>query len=351
MSAELSRDELLAQARALGIEHPQDMTLQELHAALERVRRAAPGRVRPVRATSWFEVARQLLAAVVEQGLNMPDAAALIRGETRLSEPPRAQPPLATVTLAKIYAAQGHAAKALKVLADVLASEPDHPEALDLKQQLHNRQPQHSSQQQAEAQRRRGLGTPDAAAQSDEKGEPGRAEKSETAAQSPQPSSAQVAETPLASEEQVAAEQVGADEADLPPGPADALLALRREGSALMIAWELSAQTEAVRREGGVVEIEWTEFTPTWNGPERHTRHIAIDRAVGSLPAPRGATLNLLSAALGLRQGHKVAPLATLAIAEVDASDPAKIALSRVREFDRAIAESAAQRAVQRISL
>jgi hypothetical protein len=128
-------------------------------------------------------------------------------------------------------------------------------------------------------------------------------------------------------------------------------LALTRDGNALMIAWELSAQTEAVRRAGGVVEIEWTEFTPRWSGPERSTRHIAIDRAVGSLPAPKGVRLNLLSAALGLRQGHRVAPLATLAIAEVKAGDLAQIELSRVREFDREIASAAAQRAVQRISL
>lgn len=43
---------------------------------------------------------------------------------------------MATVTQAEIYAAQGHTARALVVLDEVLASEPDHDEALRIRREL-----------------------------------------------------------------------------------------------------------------------------------------------------------------------------------------------------------------------
>jgi hypothetical protein len=81
-------------------------------------------------------VARRLLASVVERGLNLPDAAALIRGDTKLMAPPMAPPPVATVTLARIYAAQGHLDRAIGTLDEVLDSDPDHELARDLRTQL-----------------------------------------------------------------------------------------------------------------------------------------------------------------------------------------------------------------------
>jgi hypothetical protein len=72
----------------------------------------------------------------VEQGLNLPDAAALIRGDFKFEPSKPIQPPVATVTLAEIYGAQGHFKKALAMLDEVLAKEPDHETARKLRDRL-----------------------------------------------------------------------------------------------------------------------------------------------------------------------------------------------------------------------
>ncbi|HEY4102950.1 MAG TPA: tetratricopeptide repeat protein, partial [Polyangiaceae bacterium] len=71
-----------------------------------------------------------------EAGLNLPDAAALIRGEGARDGDWKGPPPVATVTLAEIYAAQGHLERALKMLDEVLAKEPDHDPARALRDRL-----------------------------------------------------------------------------------------------------------------------------------------------------------------------------------------------------------------------
>ena len=50
------------------------------------------------RARGWLGIARDLVASVVEQGLHLPEAAALIRGEEGLELGQRAPAPVATVT-------------------------------------------------------------------------------------------------------------------------------------------------------------------------------------------------------------------------------------------------------------
>src|SRR5690606_33892450 len=88
------------------------------------------------RSRGWLGVARDLVASVVEAGLHMPDAAKVIRGDVqRIDAAPR-RPPVATVTLAEIYAAQGHGRRALKMLEQVLEKEPDHEVARALREQL-----------------------------------------------------------------------------------------------------------------------------------------------------------------------------------------------------------------------
>ncbi|MFO7178029.1 MAG: hypothetical protein DIU78_004935, partial [Pseudomonadota bacterium] len=129
----LSRDELVEKARALGVERPELMTRVELRD--EIVRRSEPDPAEQRRQRGWLGVARDLVASVVESGLNLPDAAAIIRGgrpELELRGPP----PVATVTLAQIYAAQGHTARALAVLDEVLEKEPDHKVARDLRERF-----------------------------------------------------------------------------------------------------------------------------------------------------------------------------------------------------------------------
>src|SRR5687767_6510270 len=134
----LSRIELLRLAQSLGVSDADVMTRAELRVAIDSAQRPEPesSETYPV---TWVSVARRLLARVVERGLNLPDAAALIRGDTKLSTPPKAPPPVATVTLARIYAAQGHLDRAIGTIDEVLASDPDHHPALQLRTQLQAR--------------------------------------------------------------------------------------------------------------------------------------------------------------------------------------------------------------------
>jgi hypothetical protein len=134
-SAPLSRIELLRLAQSLGVSDADVMTRAELRVAIDSSQRPEPPSAEPYPPT-WVGVARRLLARVVERGLNLPDAAALIRGDTKLSTPPKAPPPVATVTLARIYAAQGHLPRAIKTLDEVLESDPDHELARELRTQL-----------------------------------------------------------------------------------------------------------------------------------------------------------------------------------------------------------------------
>jgi hypothetical protein len=131
----LSRDELIARARELGAQRPEVMTRVELRD--EIVRLSEPDLLAQKKQRGWLGVARDLVASVVESGLNMRDAAAKIRGER--GDDVVGPPPVATVTLAEIYIAQGHPERALAVIEEVLEGEPDHGAALALREKLRER--------------------------------------------------------------------------------------------------------------------------------------------------------------------------------------------------------------------
>jgi hypothetical protein len=127
----LSRQELIERALRFGVPRPELMTRVEL--CDEIVRRSETDPAERKRARGWLGIARDLLASVVEQGLHLPDAAALIRGDVSLELGARAPAPVATVTLSEIYAAQGHLDRAVKMLDQVLEKEPDHDPARALR--------------------------------------------------------------------------------------------------------------------------------------------------------------------------------------------------------------------------
>jgi hypothetical protein len=132
----LDRDALIARAESAGVARARILTRPEL--VDELLLRSTPDAADRRRARGLFGVARDLLARVVERGLNLPDAAETIR---TLGTPPplsrRSAPAaLPTVTLAEIYAAQGHRERAIDTLAGVLAREPDHAAARTLIAQL-----------------------------------------------------------------------------------------------------------------------------------------------------------------------------------------------------------------------
>jgi hypothetical protein len=119
---------------ALGIERPDELSTEELTHRIESASTVADAAQGASAGRGWFDVARHLVAQVVEQGLNLPGAARVLRtvGSTWLSSGGRARPPLPTVTLAQIYLAQGHDERARAILAQVLERQPDHPKARQL---------------------------------------------------------------------------------------------------------------------------------------------------------------------------------------------------------------------------
>jgi len=130
----LSREQLIAHAERLGVPRPRRLTQAEL--IDEIVSRTTSGEQERKKARGWLGRARDLLANVVERGLHLPEAARVLRSTPDERSWPAPPPPLATVTLAEIYAAQGHVDRALAVLDEVLARDPDHREALALRERL-----------------------------------------------------------------------------------------------------------------------------------------------------------------------------------------------------------------------
>jgi hypothetical protein len=126
----LDRDALIAQAEAAGVTRARILTRPEL--VDELLIRGATDQATLERTRGLFGLARDLLARVVERGLHLPDAAERIRAigspRVQLSAPAA----LPTLTLAEIYAAQGHRARAIETLEGVLSREPDHDAALAL---------------------------------------------------------------------------------------------------------------------------------------------------------------------------------------------------------------------------
>lgn len=130
----LTREELVALAGELGIVRPRSLTIPELMD--EIVSRTASSERDKARSRGWFGRARNLLASVIERGLHLPDVVKALRNAPSSRPWPVAPPPLATMTLAEIYAAQGHVDKALHVLDEIITREPEHADARALRQRL-----------------------------------------------------------------------------------------------------------------------------------------------------------------------------------------------------------------------
>jgi hypothetical protein len=131
----LDRESLVVKAQAAGIRRARILTRPELIDELLRLDpNADDAQLR--RSRGFFGRARDLVARVVERGLHLPDAADRIRTLALGAAPPavvRSEPQaMPTVTLAEIYAAQGHRQRAIETLRRVLEREPDHAAARTL---------------------------------------------------------------------------------------------------------------------------------------------------------------------------------------------------------------------------
>lgn len=134
----LDRERLVFRAQAAGIKRARLLTRPEL---IDELLRRDPvvdeGQLK--RSRGFFGVARDLLSRVVERGLHLPDAADRLRAAlgNPLPQVPRPEPQaVPTVTLAEIYASQGHKARAIETLRRVLEAEPEHGGARALLERL-----------------------------------------------------------------------------------------------------------------------------------------------------------------------------------------------------------------------
>jgi hypothetical protein len=130
---DLDRETLVVRAQAAGIRRARILTRPELIDELLRLDPNADA-AQLKKSRGFFGRARDLVARVVERGLHLPDAADRIRTLALGTMPPpgvpRTEPQaMPTVTLAEIYAAQGHRQRAVETLRRVLEREPDHAAA------------------------------------------------------------------------------------------------------------------------------------------------------------------------------------------------------------------------------
>lgn len=289
----MSRPELVKRAGALGIERPDVMTRVELmDEILRRVITDAEAR-RKTR--GWLGVARDLVASLIEQGFHLPDAAALVRRAALSGVKVNHQPPVATVTLAEIYATQGHVKRALAMLDEVLARESDHQAARQLRDRLLQGSP--------------GSGV-------------------EPSGDEPEADAAEVEEVEASDDEVLddasalgAADVGGTAEREalrevVVLEPARDLVALRRcEPALVRVYWEVRGSHFA----RGDVVLRVVSFVPGWAGAERVVVDRSVSRGVG-LAVVEVAPGAVVRAAVGV---SSATGFSALAVAVELTNDPA----------------------------
>ena len=326
----LSREELIREAEGAGVPRPRVLTQAEL--VDEILKRTATSDPERTRARGWLGRARDLIATVVEKGLHLPDAAAAIRSGPKGWPPP--PPPLPTVTLAEIYAAQGHLERAVAVLEDVLKREPEHQEARELRERFLAQLARGSkppsdrpkapkpSQEPAEEERAtealagdepaseaRADDEPASEARADDEPEAAEASAGASASEDPRLVTDEGAASEVPAIREASAIEAAATIPGEAPAPAaiepgepaaaaveaapavlperydvDEVVALAVDPSTFYVYWEVRPTTFAhrmARAPGGSLALRVVAITPGWDGPIVETRDIAIDALFG----------------------------------------------------------------------
>jgi hypothetical protein len=294
-----SRSELISRAELFGVEKASLLTRAEL--VDEIVRRAVSDPIERRLARGLLGLARDLVASVVERGLHLPDAAAKIRAIPVKPAPSLVKPPIATVTLAEIYAAQGHRKKALRVLDEVLTKEPDHTAARQLHDSIASSGPDEpvlppETDEGSIAPRRDDVPAPAVAS-----------ERPVETAESPVETAGPAAET---AEPATAKIEAAPSPADL--YESDEIVLLPVDAVTVFVYWETREATLARLRQqtpGGALVVRIVAVSPSWHGPILETRDLETDLRVGEWfvrDLPYGAVLR---AALGWREADQFEPL------------------------------------------
>lgn len=280
----LSREELIQRAESLGVVRPRTLTIPEL---IDEVLQA--GQKRPdAKQRGWFGRARDLLTSVIDRGMNAPQPRSR-RGDGR-NAPQTPAPPLPTVTLAEIYAAQGHLERAITTLDEVLSREPTHTEAQALRarfeQQLHKTKPS-TPPPVIEAKLEPMPPAPSAPSSGALVTEAPAAEVAavEAPVEAPTP-----AEPTVTSEAVVEADQSLAaplpEVAIEPPLEVDEIVGLAVDPHTVYLYWEIRPSTlasvRAVHPEGAIV-VRTVTVQPALAGPATEVRDFRVDALFGEL--------------------------------------------------------------------
>ena len=294
---QMDREALITLAEAAGVTRARILTRPEL--VDELLIRHTVDRAARDRARGLFGLARDLLARVVERGLHLPDAAERIRTIGVSAQPRRAAPAaLPTVTLAEIYAAQGHRERAVETLRGVLAREPEHAVAQALLAQLQD------------------ASYPVPPLRMPPEAEPGAVsipvEEAVNAPSSPMGHGVPGADQARA--EQAREPSHVLDDAPLPQCyDVDECVAIPVDPRTLYVYWEVRKRTlDYIRatRPRGALAIRIVVIVPTWEGPESSVRDHEAAAMLGEWfvrDLPPGCVVR---AAIGWKYGDVFLPIA-----------------------------------------
>ncbi len=304
----LDREGLVMRAQAAGIRRARVLTRPELIDELLRLDPAVDA-TQLKKTRGFFGIARDLLSRVVERGLHLPDAADRLRAAlgNPLPHVPRPEPQaVPTVTLAEIYAAQGHKQRAIETLKRVLEAEPEHGAARALLEKL----------QAADYVPPPPPLPPEPDEPADEIG----AHLRSAAAEEELPSTARPGEgeDEAAPEAVHAAPNVG-DVEEVEEEPAAPELPTARERTECVaiplddttsyVWWSLAPDARPIVEEAFFF-VRAVIFVPTWDGPVRETRDVACDPAAGELvlrDLPERAVVRI---AVGVMEEGDLVPIA-----------------------------------------
>lgn len=279
----LDRETLVARALEAGIRRARILTRPEIVDELLRLDPNADAATLR-RTRGFFGVARDLLSKVVERGLHLPDAIDRLRatgmGTLPPSVPRTEAQAVPTVTLAEIYAAQGHKERAVETLRRVLDREPDHAAAQALLARLTDSAyvppppplpPEPNDGEPPPPQE-------DEGEEDDEEEVP----ISAVAASFPAPVAAAV--TPVA-----------------PVAPPPECIAIPI-GRAVHVSWQAEGR--------GALVLRAVVIAPSWDGPVREVRDIALDDPSGELVLRGLPDRAIVRAAVGNMHDARFVPVA-----------------------------------------
>ena len=293
----LDRDALIGKAEEAGVSRARILTRPELidELLLRSVRASDATTLQ--RARGFFGRARDLLARVVERGLHLPDAADRIRAVRPSAPPPaRSAAALPTVTLAEIYATQGHRDRAVETLRRVIDREPDHAAARALLVQLEDA----------------GYVSPSPRLPPEEDGAPaGSSSEARGEAGGAREPIGMLDDEPLPNKYDV-----------------DECVAIPVDPTTLFVYWEVRDSTLAhmrKTRDGGTIALRLLVVQPTWDGPRTSVRDQDVFGQLGDFFVRDLPTGTVVRAAIGWRVGDVFVPIAQSPALETPPGEPCSI--------------------------